>query len=62
MNSNISIDNQQTQSISATGLEFELIDMGPGYKPESAAATCMSCFCGSGCLCGCLATKLGTEP
>lgn len=59
MNNNTENTQTQTQNVSATGLEFELVDMGPGYKPESAAATCLSCYCGSGCLCGCIASKLG---
>ncbi|EDM75455.1 hypothetical protein PPSIR1_14605 [Plesiocystis pacifica SIR-1] len=59
MNNNTENTQTQTQNVSPTGLEFELVDMGPGYKPESAAATCLSCYCGSGCLCGSIGSKLG---
>ena len=54
MGKNDIVSEAPVQSISASGLEFELVDLGPGYKPESSAAACLSCYCGSGCLCGCV--------
>lgn len=36
--------------------QLEMVDFGSAYQAaEEAAATCLRCYCGSGCLCGCIA-------
>jgi hypothetical protein len=48
------IEETTIQSVKAEDFEFKMIDMGPGYKPEVSAAACLTCLCGSGCMCGCM--------
>lgn len=51
----------EVQASASAGLAFELVDMGPGYAPEQSALPCMSCVCGSGCMCGCLNAAINTD-
>ena len=42
---------------SSSGEEFEVkvVDLGAAYKKAAdSAVACFSCYCGSGCLCGCV--------
>lgn len=48
------------QAVENESFELEMLDCGPGYSygmAESLCA-CFSCYCGSGCLCGCVHESL----
>ncbi|MDC0707557.1 hypothetical protein POL68_03660 [Stigmatella sp. ncwal1] len=34
--------------------KLEMLDCGPAYSFTDAGSVCISCACGSGCLCGCV--------
>ncbi|KFE69217.1 hypothetical protein [Hyalangium minutum] len=34
--------------------KLEMLDCGPAYSFTDAGSMCISCVCGTGCLCGCV--------
>ncbi|MBZ4409331.1 hypothetical protein K8640_13985 [Myxococcus sp. XM-1-1-1] len=45
------------QNVETEEFKLEMLDCGPGYTYSNSEAVCFSCFCGSGCLCGCTGTS-----
>lgn len=45
---------QAPQTVETDEFKLEMLDCGPGYTYSNSEAVCFSCFCGSGCLCGCM--------
>jgi hypothetical protein len=41
-------------AIESEEFKLEMLDCGPGYTYSNSELMCFSCFCGSGCLCGCV--------
>jgi len=40
------------EAIETEEFKLELLDCGPAYKIQDTGVTCLSCVCGTGCLCG----------
>lgn len=56
-NLNLELPQSNTKESSITTDEFQLdmVDFGSAYQGnEDIAVACLSCYCGSGCLCGCV--------
>lgn len=44
-----------TPTHAASEFQLEMIDFGSSYQvAKDSAVSCLRCYCGSGCLCGCL--------
>jgi len=59
------VETQAGNEMLAAGDEFqlEMVDLGAAYQNTSAdVAACFRCYCGSGCLCGCVSPSLPTNP
>lgn len=55
---NLAEASSSAENIETQEFKLEMLDCGPGYTYSSSdAATCFSCFCGSGCLCGCMSAS-----
>ena len=40
--------------IASDEFELEMVDFGSAYQAADNVVACLSCYCGSGCLCGCI--------